>query len=226
VHGVGLGGDHIDQRLYRSLIFPLLGQGERYVKMTDGGERIVPFPMSDYEPLLINWVMTYMLNQGKYLTPIVEGIRQGGAAAEKFRRLLDLIRLNHNYLVFQAIASFKAALSHRDQAVLDIPELDIRLSLTRKEFEVLIAEELLQFEAAIHEALARSNLQADAIDLVLRTGGSSLIPAVERILEKHFPGRVVRHDPLTSVANGLAIAGYNGFDFAGSVRQFYSVAAS
>ena len=29
-HGVGLGGDHIDQRLFRELLFPLLGKGERW----------------------------------------------------------------------------------------------------------------------------------------------------------------------------------------------------
>jgi hypothetical chaperone protein len=44
--------------------------------------------------------------------------------------------------------------------------------------------------------------------LVLRTGGSSLIPAVKEILDNQFPGKVVEHDPFTSVAAGLAIADY------------------
>ena len=56
--------------------------------------------------------------------------------------------------------------------------------------------------------LQKSELSAASIGLVLRTGGSSLIPAVRRILEERFPGRVVVHDPFTSVAAGLAIADY------------------
>jgi hypothetical chaperone protein len=51
------------------------------------------------------------------------------------------------------------------------------------------------------------------VDVVVRTGGSSLIPAVMRIIEDHFSGRVVEHDPFTSVAAGLAIANYHGYTF-------------
>ena len=56
---------------------------------------------------------------------------------------------------------------------------------------------------------ARARLPRSAIDIVLRTGGSSLIPAVHRLLDGFFPGRVVDHDPFTSVAAGLAIADYH-----------------
>jgi hypothetical chaperone protein len=63
----------------------------------------------------------------------------------------------------------------------------------------------------IDDTLASAGLAPDAIDLVLRTGGSSLIPAVKRILEERFPERVVEHDPFTSVAAGLAIADYFGY---------------
>ena len=59
-----------------------------------------------------------------------------------------------------------------------------------------------------NETLERAGLDAGAIDIVLCTGGSSLIPAVRGILEDHFSGRVVEHDPFTSVAAGLAIASY------------------
>ena len=53
-------------------------------------------------------------------------------------------------------------------------------------------------------------MTAGDIQLVIRTGGSSLIPAVKRILENQFPGKVVEHDPFTSVAAGLAIAEFQG----------------
>ncbi|MDE0007083.1 MAG: Hsp70 family protein, partial [Gammaproteobacteria bacterium] len=97
-----------------------------------------------------------------------------------------------------------------DEAVLDIPEIDVEVSLTRGGFETLIADLLGQVEEAVDQTLALSGLPRDAIDVVLRTGGSSLIPAVHAILDQRFPNRVVDHDPFTSVAMGLAIADYHG----------------
>ena len=52
--------------------------------------------------------------------------------------------------------------------------------------------------------LQRANIKAEQIQLVLRTGGSSLIPAVKRLLDESFPDKVIEHDPFTSVAAGLA----------------------
>ena len=58
-------------------------------------------------------------------------------------------------------------------------------------------------------------IKNNQIDLVIRTGGSSLIPAVNNILNEHFSGKVIDHDPFTSVAAGLAISDYYGFEFTG-----------
>jgi hypothetical chaperone protein len=128
---------------------------------------------------------------------------------EKFKRLRELISQNLSYVVFQSIKDFKAELSYADEAVLDIPELDVEIRMTRSDFEVLIADQLELVERALNETLERAGVGNDAIDIVLCTGGSSLIPAVRGILEDHFPRRVVEHDPFTSVAAGLAIASYN-----------------
>jgi hypothetical chaperone protein len=46
---------------------------------------------------------------------------------------------------------------------------------------------------------------------VIRTGGTSEIVAVKNLLEEQFAGRVMGHDPFTSVAGGLAIANYAGY---------------
>ncbi len=210
-HGIALGGDHIDQRLFRSLLFPLLGKGERWKRRGMDREIETHFPFEDYEDLLLNWAVTYTLNQNRYTTPVFDCIEQGGPGAVKFKRLRELISQNLSYVVFQAIKDFKAELSYAPEAVLDIPELDVDIRMTRAEFETLIADQLAQVEAALDDTLLRAGLNREAIDIVLCTGGSSLIPAVRRILEDHFPGRVVEHDPFTSVAAGLAIASYHGW---------------
>lgn len=210
-HGIALGGDHIDQRLFRALLFPLLGKGERWRRRGMDREIETHFPFEDYEDLLLNWAVTYTLNQNKYTTPVLDRIDQGGPGAVKFKRLRELITQNLSYVVFQAIKDFKAELSNSPEAVLDIPELDVEIRMTRAEFEELISDQLSQVEQALADTLARAQLPGEAIDIVLCTGGSSLIPAVRRILEEHFPGRVVEHDPFTSVAAGLAIASYHGW---------------
>lgn len=211
-HGIALGGDHIDQRLFRELLFPLLGKGESWRRRGMDREIETAFPFEDYEELLVNWAVTYTLNQNRYTTPVLECIRQGGPGARKFRRLRELIQQNLSYVVFQAIKDFKAELSDREEAVLDISEIDVEVRLTRAGFEAMIGDLLEQAERALDETVALAGLAHGDVDIVLCTGGSSLIPAVRRILEERFPGRVVEHDPFTSVAAGLAIANFHGMD--------------
>jgi len=210
-HGIALGGDRIDQTIFRELIFPVLGKGERWSRVVDGLKVDTLFPFGDFEDLLINWPVSYMLNQNKYTAPVMQRMMQTDPAAAKFRRLYDLIKQNYSYQVFEAIKLFKAQLSTQETAVLDIPELDIEIELERWEFEVMISDLLFELEQAISLILGSNNLCADDIDLVLRTGGSSLIPAVKDILENQFLGKVVEHDPFTSVAAGLAIADYYNY---------------
>ena len=209
-HGVALGGDRIDQRIFSELLFPLLGKGERWKRR--GAARVIetPFPFQRYEKLLLNWAVTYMLSQNQYTTPVLDCIAQGGPARFKFRRLRDLIQQNYGYRVFEAIRTLKAELSRAEEAVLDIPEIDVEMRVTRAAFEALIADLLDEFERAVDDTLSRVGLSPGKIDIVLRTGGSSRIPAVRRILDRRFPGRVVEHDPFTGVASGLAIANYYG----------------
>lgn len=207
-HGIGLGGDHIDQVLFRELLFPLLGKGERWKRAGEDREIETLFPFEDYQEFLLNWAVSYMLNQNKYTTPLMQRIQVGDDAAIKFQRLYDLIKNNYSYLVFQCLKEVKAELSESEQAKLDIPELDIEFTVSRDHFETLIIEILDKFKASISQLLSKAELAADEIELVIRTGGSSLIPAVKQILEDQFPGKVIEHDPFTSVAAGLAIADY------------------
>lgn len=75
----------------------------------------------------------------------------------------------------------------------------------------MIAELLHKFEQAVMFTLKKARLNPTDIELVIRTGGSSLIPAVKTILDQQFPDKVVEHDPFTSVAAGLAVADYFGY---------------
>ena len=214
-HGVPIGGDHIDQQLFASVFFPLLGKGERWRRRGFDREEIdTLFPFEDFEPLLLNWTVTHLLNQNRYTTPVLDCVNDPGSAGIKFRRLRDVIRHNYGYLLFEAIREAKVRLSAADETILDVPELDVHETITRAQFEAMIADLLVRVAAAVDRTVELSGVGFDRIDRVIRTGGSSLIPAVRDMLETRFPGRVVEHDPFTSVAAGLAIANYHGYAFA------------
>lgn len=211
--GMSLGGDHIDQLIFREMLFPSFGKGESWSRVKDGVLIESEFPFEEYEDKLLNWAVTYMLNQNQYRSKIQDRIDQGGEGVEKFERLMDLITHNHSYLVFQAIRTAKAELSQTDETVIDIPELDVAIQFTRLEFERIMSGMLRNIETIVTRVLTMADRAADDVDIVIRTGGSSQIVAVKRLLETRFPGKVTEHDPFTSVAAGLAIASYHGYTF-------------
>jgi hypothetical chaperone protein len=114
--------------------------------------------------------------------------------------------------VFQAIKDAKVALSNVDETIIDVPELDLIVPFSRDQFESIMTDMLLRIENVTEEVLHRAGRGRADIDIVIRTGGSSQIAAVKRLLEEQFPGKVTEHDPFTSVAAGLAIANYHGYE--------------
>ena len=72
-----------------------------------------------------------------------------------------------------------------------------------------------EIDSVIDMVVQNAGCDFTDIDVVIRTGGSSQIVAVKRLLESKFPRRVTEHDPFTSVAAGLAIASYHGYQLEG-----------
>ena len=105
-------------------------------------------------------------------------------------------------------------MSFDETTVIDIPELDISLPFRRQDLERIMAPMLEDIDAIVTQVMSLADIDSSAIDIVIRTGGSSQIAAVRELLEARFPGKVTEHDPFTSVAAGLAIASYHGYTFA------------
>lgn len=215
--GLALGGDHIDQLIFRELIFPLLGRGEIWSRVKDGTMITTEFPFEEYADKLVNWAVTYTLNQSRYRSKVHDCIQYfsqiNHPAEEKFRRLDELITHNYSYLVFQAIKDAKVALSEEESTLLQMPELDIEVEFTRVQFERMMETMLESIHTVIEDVINSAGIKTAEIDVVIRTGGSSQISAVRALLESQFPGKVTEHDPFTSVAGGLAIANYHDIKF-------------
>jgi hypothetical chaperone protein len=209
--GTGLGGDRIDQLIFRELLFPLLGKGESWSRIVDGRRIDTPFPFEDYEEGLLNWAITHLLNQNQYKARLTTAIANGGPAAAKFERLKDVINYNYSHNIFRAIRQAKAELSSVEATVIDIPELNLRVPFTRAQFNALLQDALISLDELIAHVIDDARISPADIDVVIRTGGSSQIVAVKELLEARFPDKVTEHDPFTSVAGGLAVANYHGY---------------
>ncbi|WP_101756929.1 Hsp70 family protein [Oceanicoccus sp. KOV_DT_Chl] len=210
--GVALGGDYIDQLLFEKLIFPALGKGVEWSRTVDGALVTTPFPFDLYETALLNWTITHTLNQNQYTGKIAEYLSQDGAEKEKLQRLQEVIQHNYSYSIFQNIKAAKIALSDAETTVLDIPELNMSVPLSRTQLNSIIAEVMAALQTCIDNLFENTQVDPNTIDFVVRTGGSSRIAAVVELLDNIFPNKVVQHDTFTSVASGLAIASYYGYE--------------
>jgi len=107
----------------------------------------------------------------------------------------------------------KIELSQKPQAEFQIasPEYGIsfRGSLTRAEFEALVAPLLQRTLAACKRALADAKLTTDSIDEVVLVGGSTRVPAVKSLVQAFFERQPhTELDPDEVVALGAAIQGH------------------
>ena len=78
----------------------------------------------------------------------------------------------------------------------------------RTEFEAWIREDVDHITATVDEALEKADVAATEIDKVFLTGGSSLIPSIQRIFSDRFGAeRIASGDQFESIAYGLALIG-------------------
>jgi hypothetical chaperone protein len=102
----------------------------------------------------------------------------------------------------------KFALSQHDAAEFRFHDggMDLRIPVTRREFESWIADDLKTIADAIDSLLRRAGMDPREVDRVFLTGGSSFVPAVRRLFSDRFGKEKIRggHE-FTSVAYGLAL---------------------
>jgi len=131
--------------------------------------------------------------------------RVGGEAA----RVASAILFEGNaYSFYKSIEDAKIRLSTEPETVLRFrrPGIDLSVKLRRSEFEAVIKPDLERVEAVYMEALERAGIAPDGVDYVLRTGGSSRLPAFIARLEEIFGRDKVRErDAFTGVVRGLGV---------------------
>lgn len=206
-HGVLVGGDDLDSSMMRQLVACHFGARAAIDMNIDGRPLLFP---EDLTEELYHWQTIPNLSRPKVLTVIKRAKRYSPEPA-KFMALEALVTRNYGFPLFEQIEQSKRALSDQMQAQLTMQAdaINLALDLTRRDFNLAINEELSNAREGVRKVLALAGLRAEAIDAVVTTGGSSVIPIFQRMLTKEFPAaQLVPLDTFGGVTNGLAIQAY------------------
>jgi len=199
--GVLVGGDDLDRRIMKSLL-PYFGEDSN----VDGD---IDFPF-EYLEELHTWQSMPELSRPEPLSKIKRW-QTTGSNPKAMLALETLVTQNVGFQLFRTIEETKINLTDNLMAPLRYrhDNIDIRERLMRRDFETLIEPELTQVERDIHAVLSDAGVGARQVDVVLRTGGTSLVPAYVGMLESIFGADSVREmDPLTSVVGGMAVVAH------------------
>ncbi|MEP7291464.1 MAG: Hsp70 family protein [Chloroflexota bacterium] len=207
--GVPIAGDVFDSKLARARLPKHFGEGSSYLS---SGQRL-PVPSSFYEAFS-NWQEMLALQRPDMFSQI-ERIEQTALRPQQIRALQSLVSSSYGLKMFDIVEGTKRQLSQHQRAEIHLSGgsrdgvskgFDVVEPVMRSEFEGIIGPETRLIEEYLDTLLKDAGLHADDIDVVIRTGGSSQIPAFVEMLEKRFGKANVRSvDTFSSVTSGLGL---------------------
>ena len=203
--GIGIAGSDFDRAIIEARLLPHFGWGQ------------VTYPTEIVE--LIEAVPDWMALPEMSTPQVKHSLEQAilsGTAPARLNTLKALIFNDLAFNFYNQVETAKIALSAQGATVIRLAEhgLDLWELYTRLQFEQDIQAHAQQIEQIILETVAASGLEPAQIDAVVKTGGSSSIPAFSQMLGHLFdPQRVIASNPFSSVTAGLAIRARQGSAF-------------
>jgi hypothetical chaperone protein len=201
--GVGLAGDAFDARIVRKLVSPALGSNSEARSLN----KILPAVPAWIYANLERWHYLSFLRTNN-VREILRSARIRALEPEKIEALIAIVEEDLGYQLHQAVqrVKFELSRSHTAEFRFGDGSLNLRIPVTRADFEAWIANDLRAIEGCVDALLQTSGVHPGAVDRVFLTGGSSFVPAVRRIFESRFgKDRIRSGNEFTSVAHGLAL---------------------
>jgi hypothetical chaperone protein len=201
--GVALAGDAFDARIVRKLVSPALGSNSEARSLN----KILPAVPAWIYANLERWHYLSFLRTNN-VREILKSARIRALEPEKIEALIAIVEQDLGFQLHQAVQRVKFALSQHESADFRFHDggLDLRIPVTRREFETWISEDLRAIEGSVDSLLRNAGIDPRDVDRVFLTGGSSFVPSVRRIFASRFGKERIRggHE-FTSVAHGLAL---------------------
>ena len=198
--GVHIGGTDFDRLLSLKKAMPPLG----YQTPTADGKR--PLPSGPYVDLA-TW---HRINR-LYTPDMLRELRHTQREARDPQKVDDMISIvahREGHRLAGAVEDAKIALTIDETARLAFEgeEVTLATAIARNELALVLAPSIRRIENTIGLALAMAGLNADRIETLILTGGSTQIPAILTRLRTLFPAaRFVDTDAFGSVGLGLAL---------------------
>lgn len=206
--GVGLAGDAFDARIVRKLVSPALGSTSEARSLN----KILPAVPAWIYAHLEHWHYLSFLRTNN-VREILKSARIRALEPDKIEALIAVIEGNLGYQLHQAVQKVKFELSQEERAEFAFRDgasgastIDLRIPITRTQFESWIAEDLAAMEHSVDALLKSTGVIPREVDRIFLTGGSSFVPAVRQIFISRFgQNRIRGGNEFTSVAQGLAL---------------------
>ncbi|MGA2561617.1 MAG: Hsp70 family protein [Terracidiphilus sp.] len=205
--GVGLAGDAFDARIIRKLVSPALGSDSEARSLN----KLLPAVPAWIYANLERWHYLSFLRTSN-VREILKSARTRALEPEKIQALISIVDEDLGYQLHQSVQHVKFALSHAEIAEFrfrdhpHLPNIDLRIPVTRANFESWIRDDLEIIERCVDSLLQSSGVDARDVDRVFLTGGTAFVPAVRRIFTSRFgDDRIRGGNEFTSVASGLAL---------------------
>jgi hypothetical chaperone protein len=154
-----------------------------------------------------DWMTLPEVSLPKTRLKLVQAILEGIAPA-RLKALEELIFNDLAFSFYNAVEAAKISLSDQGASVIRLRDRDIDIweLYTRTQFEVDIHEYQDKIKQVVIETVDASGIPMGQIDAVVKTGGSSSIPAFTEMLGQIFgDDRIKTGSMFTSVAAGLGI---------------------
>jgi len=139
---------------------------------------------------------------------MLRSIESHSDVPEKIAALIHLVEGDLGFNLHQSVQAAKSALSSETWTRFLFGDYSIRVEaeVKRSAFEEWIEGELQKIRSCIDRLLDRSGISISDVDRVFLTGGTSLVPAVRRIVDDRFgSSKISSGSEFTSVAKGLAL---------------------
>jgi len=204
--GIYIGGDSFDSAFMWDRGTPYFGKNTLY-EATPG--KVLTVPVSLFANIC-SWDQMNFFN-GLRIKKDLQDYYHYSKRDPKFKNLITLIDNNLGYSVFQAIEKTKIELSGSALSSFAYANMDIEINeeISRAQYDAIIQKDVKKISTYLDEFLLKNNIQAEEIDSLFLTGGTSLVAAIQELFKSRFPHVPVNSgDNFTSVAKGLAYSGY------------------
>lgn len=201
--GAPIGGELFDNLLFERFVASHLPIDETFVFSAENDRPLPAYIRKGLRSL--NGTVLLAADPGVYTT--MQHYLSGARNRMQLEPLNDLLYGGQAYDFWAAVETAKRELSTHETGRLAYrrQHVDIDVVLDRDAFEILLKPYMDAVRRCIEEALDQADLDTEHVDAVIRTGGSSLLPTFNAVLDELFgAGKVEARPAFSSVAAGLA----------------------